>query len=272
MTVLYSEHGEKKYQFPKVFESFLIIDDESLQKEIQDELLNSSSIPHKIRQPVKETQTKDSVEAAGNSSELSVFKGFDKKNGTFRSGRNSRRDQNKHLIPRNIAFKCTYNDGGRNENGIGFIKVCSDSLIRQHIHDGRRWCSTPGCPCYQYANGILTRMELDALRASRTLICYECCMLDEWKAQAGTIRNGLKEGENIKIKNAFKNSIAILTTRLPGTTEKERFIFGLFLIDDLYEGDEDTSGYVSAQSRFRLFFTIEEGRKLPYWRYLQIAI
>ena len=92
-------------------------------------------------------------------------------------------------------------------------------------------------------------------------------MLDEWKAQAGTIRNGLKEGDNIKIKNAFKNSIAILTTRLPGTTEKERFIFGLFLINDVYEGDEDTSGYVSAQSRFRLFFTIEEGRKLPYWRY-----
>ena len=43
--------------------------------------------------------------------------------------------------------------------------------------------------------------------------------------------------------------------------------FGLFLIDDVYEGDEDTSGYVSAQSRFRLTFTIEEGRKLPYWRY-----
>ena len=40
------------------------------------------------------------------------------------------------------------------------------------------------------------------------------------------------------------NSLAILTTRLPGFPEKDRIIFALFIVDDFYEGDENTTGYV----------------------------
>lgn len=168
---------------------------------------------------------------------------------------------------KNIAFKCTYNDGGISQNGIGFLDVCSDSMIRQHIRDGRSWCSNPYCPCNEYITGKLRKEDLTAMRHNDEMICYECCMLEKWKAQAGTIRNGVGEGDRIKIKNAYRNSLAILTTRLPNSAEKDRIIFGLFLIDTVYEGDEDTSGYVSAQSKYRLSFSIEEARQLLYWRY-----
>lgn len=58
-----------------------------------------------------------------------------------------------------------------------------------------------------------------------------------------------------------------MITRLPNSTEKDRIIFALFLIDTVYEGDEITSGYVSAQSKYRLSFSIEEARNLLYWKY-----
>lgn len=267
LIVSYNEVGEKKYQFPKAFESFLTMDDDSLQKEILEEMRRLPKSEKETFQPVKRTLHFDSEESAEKSSRLIGSKESSRKRDRTSLRNNSLQERNKHYMTRNIAFKCTYNDGGKEVNGIGFLKVCSNDLIQQHIHDGRRWCSTPGCPCKQYSDGILSRQELDALRENKSLICYESFMLEEWKAQAGTIRNGMREGERIKIKNALKNSVAILTTRLPGASEKERFIFGLFLIDNLYEGDDNTSGYVSAQSKYRLFFTIEEARKLQYWKY-----
>ena len=267
LTVSYNDLGEKKYQFPKAFESFLTIDDNSLQKEILEEIQRLPIPPKKVFQPIERTPHTDPIESAKNPDRLFVSKGSSRKRNLTTLRSNFQQIRNGHFMTKNIAFKCTYNDGGKDVNGIGFLKVCSDTLIQQHIHDGRRWCSTPGCPCKQYSDGLLSRQELDSLSENKSLICYESCMLEEWKAQAGTIRNGMREGERVKIKNAFKNSVAILTTRLPGASEKERCIFGLFLIDDLYEGDETTSGYVSAQSKYRLFFTIEEARKLPYWKY-----
>lgn len=168
---------------------------------------------------------------------------------------------------KNIAFKCTYNDGGISKNGIGFLDVCSDSMIHQHIRDGRSWCSNPYCPCNEYITGRLRKEELNAMRQNGDMICYECCMLEQWKAQAGTIRNVVGEGDRVKIKNAYRNSLAILTTRLPNSAEKDRIIFALFLIDTVYEGDENSSGYVSAQSKYRLSFSIEEAGALLYWKY-----
>ena len=172
-----------------------------------------------------------------------------------------------NYMSKNIAFKCTYNDGGISQNGMGFLDVCSDSMIRQHIRDGRSWCSNPCCPCNEYITGKLTKEELKDMRHNDEMICYECCMLEKWKAQAGTIRNDVGEGERIKIKNAYRNSLAILTTRLPNSREKDRIIFALFLINTVYEGDENTSGYVSAQPKYRLSFSIEEARNLLYWKY-----
>ena len=113
-------------------------------------------------------------------------------------------------------------------------------------------------------NILLENSQKKSLRICDTTTS---CMLEKWKAQAGTIRNVAGEGGRIKIKNAYRNSLAILTTRLPNSAEKDRIIFALFLIDTVYEGDVNTSGYVSAQSKYRLSFSIEEARNLLYWKY-----
>lgn len=68
-------------------------------------------------------------------------------------------------------------------------------------------------------------------------------------------------------KKAGTDSLAILTTRLPGYSEKDRIIFAIFVIDEFYDGDENTTGYVSAHTKYRMMFTLEEGRKLLFWSY-----
>ena len=34
---------------------------------------------------------------------------------------------------KDIVFKCTYNDGGVGQNGIGFTKTCSDKYIGKSV-------------------------------------------------------------------------------------------------------------------------------------------
>ena len=169
---------------------------------------------------------------------------------------------------KNMAFKCTYNDGGVEENGIGFTKTCSDTLIQQHIKAKRAWCSNSGCPCRNYYDGKISRNEREEGYDSGMHVCYERKMLIEWKAQAGTHRpNEYTEGIRLKIRNANTNSLAILTTRPPGYSEKDRIIFAVFIIDDFYDGDDSITGYVCSHSKYRMMFTLEEGRKLLFWKY-----
>ena len=50
----------------------------------------------------------------------------------------------------NVAFKCTYNDGG-SEGFVGFEGTCSLDNIKRNVKGkhGRRWCSSPSCLCRQ---------------------------------------------------------------------------------------------------------------------------
>lgn len=65
----------------------------------------------------------------------------------------------RHSRVKNIAFKCTYNDGGIRENGIGFIGTCSDHMTKQNVKAKRVWCSNLGCPCRKYIDGKISRID-----------------------------------------------------------------------------------------------------------------
>jgi hypothetical protein len=136
-------------------------------------------------------------------------------------------------------------------------------MIVQNIIEKKVWCTQPECPCFQYNLGEISRVELDEKGDS----CYESHLLDKWTAYAGIFHNGPKAGEGIKMKKVQKNSLCVLTTREPNTSEEDRYIFGLFLVDDSYTGDSNNSGSVSTSSKFKLEFTPDEAKQLIYWRY-----
>ena len=70
-----------------------------------------------------------------------------------------------------------------------------------------------------------------------------------------------------KINKVKENSLAILTTREPGKLEEDRIIFGVFLVDETYEGDYYNEGYVSTQSKYKISLSINEARKIKFWNY-----
>ena len=169
---------------------------------------------------------------------------------------------------KNIALKCNYNDGGRNNSRIGYCGVCSDPVIRHNIVDKKRsWCSNPDCSCKQYIDRKISRRELDSQCENGGWVCYESQMLREWRAWAGQSISRGTVTENMRFQSVRRNSLAILTTRKPKSKEADRFIFAVFLVDDFWEGDEKEEGCVSSNSIYRLAFSEKECRELLFWNY-----
>lgn len=71
----------------------------------------------------------------------------------------------------------------------------------------------------------------------------------------------------MKLNKVQVNSLAILTTRVPYAPEKDRFVFGVFLVDEAYEGDNREEGYVTTSSKYKLSLSLEEAKKILFWNY-----
>lgn len=92
-------------------------------------------------------------------------------------------------------------------------------------------------------------------------------MLGDWKTFAGRVKSGENKDKPKKFKNIRHNSLALLTTRLPSTKEAERIVFGAFLVDDIFEGNDSDEAYVAAKSKYKIKLTVEEAQKMKFWNY-----
>lgn len=244
---------ERKFNYPSSFEKYLFSKDEDVIVAARNDLAVVKDI---------ELQKKEVVARRVNAANLSDLRNNDSEI------KLSRQKKENICKRKNIAIKCNYNDGGKNESRIGFYGVCSDAMIKNNIIvEKRSWCSQLDCPCLQYFNGEITRKELDEVCCNGGWVCYESQMLREWKAMAGTNTQGEKRGEPRKLLNVQKNSLAVLTTRTPDGGEADRFIFAIFLVDDFGEGNGWEEGYVSTKSIYKMTFSESECKRLLFWKY-----
>lgn len=250
LTVKFKD-GERKFQYPKIFtDGFLSTEDGQL-----NEIILKDSLQIKQEQEEREKSKDTQVSAI-----------MERKLTHSRKGGK--------CPHRNIAFKCNYCDGGNTTQRLGYNGVCSDVIIAHNIETAKRpWCSNEESPCMQYWNHEITRQELLEAMGVETdqdsYICYESQMLKNWRAFAGVINSGKRKGEPMHLENVKLNSLAILTTRLPNTEEKDRIIFAVFLVTDTFEGDASMAGYVALEpgSPYRLELTPTEAQKIKYWKY-----
>ena len=164
----------------------------------------------------------------------------------------------------NLAFKCNYCDGCASESCIGYKAVCTDDHIRYNIEKANRtWCSKETSPCSRYLRGEIDRDELERLNRERA-VCYEARMLVDWRADAGEDINS-DTSRARRITNAASNSLAILTTTLPGS--KERYIFAAFITEMVDVGDQRSAGYVKANNEYKIELTPTEARRMNFWHY-----
>lgn len=237
--------GRKTFKYPKAFEDFLELEDSQAKDFIREELA-------RLRQLEKQEE-----EAKEEARRLELER-----------KKSSKRRLDPGIEKGNIAFKCNFSDGGKDQKNLGFNGVCSNEIIRNNIEvENRTWCSDRDCYCRRYLDGELSRAQLDALFHKGEFICYESQMLRDWKAFAGVVQNGKRKGQPISIKSLMKDSLCVLTTRLPEGQEEDRFIFGVFLVDESYEGDSADEGYVLAHEKYRLKLSEDEARNFLFWDY-----
>jgi hypothetical protein len=245
------EPTEKKFVYPDAFKSFLKIDDPAIAEQV-DGLIQIKDAEEDKRRELDELEKREKRVAHIKALEESKKK-LPAKTKTKKT--NSRQ---------NIAFKLNYCDGGQSPEQIGFTGICSDATIRYNIEKEKRvWCGSKECLCSQYLSGDIDRKDLDDSLVEDNFVCYESQLLKSWKVLAGV--DG--DGKTRKIKSARRNSLAVLTTRLPNTKEAERIIFGVFIIDDVLEGNDLESGYVSTKSLDRITLTLEEAKNMQFWNY-----
>lgn len=239
---------EKKFVYPQVFDGYLTIEDSNIQNIINSEIEAIKKIEK------EEKQEKDRINEQERLDKLKLTK---------------RKKAKVKSYPRaNIAFKCNFCNGGYSENNIGFNGVCSDDIIKNNIEvEKRTWCSSEDSACNKYLKGELTREELDDMCKNDGFVCYESQMLRDWKALAGIVQRGARKGEPMKLNRVQKNSLCVLTTRDPDSRERDRYIFGVFLSDETYEGDNKEEGYVTTKSKYKIKLSYEEAHKMLFWNY-----
>lgn len=244
----------KTFLFPEAFEKFLKLKDEKLQAEVEALIVEKKE---------KDAQKKIEEREA----KLRAIEETKRKEEAAIAAKRKDKPVDRHANENNLAFKCNFCNGGCSDNCLGYKRVCSDEQIKKNQQAGRAWCSNANSPCYQYANGMITRKDLDDLNANGTFVCYEARMLIDWKAEAGedVDDNGVHKAR--RITNASNNSLAVLTTVMPGNDGKDRVIFGAFITGTVDEGDDVKAGYVKAKDDYHIELTPDEAKQMKFWNY-----
>ena len=251
--ILFENNQElKKFKYPEAFGTYIKLDNQKLMKDIQKD---KAIIELKIAEKEKETEKYKAEKAK--IVELTKEKNNEKKKKTIK---------NEDMY--NVAFKCTYCDGGKSNKDIGFYGVCSDETMIYNINLQKHiWCSNERSDCYRYLNKEITRKELNNIYKEYGSVCYESKMLRDWEASAGYHHKGKNKGKPMTMRNVSSNNLALLTTRFPHDQEEDRIIFAVFLILENYVGDNYEEGHVKANPEYRLQLTIEEAKRLKFWDY-----
>ncbi len=246
-----NEINEKKFVYPDAFRNFLKINDPAIAKQV-DSLIKIKDVEEEKKRKLEEQEKREKRIAHLKALEEAKIK------------KPVKSKANKINVRKNIAFKLNYCDGGQSFDQIGFNGVCSDAVINYNIEKEKRLsCTHDQGQCYQYFNGLINRKSLDDSLEIEDGICYESQLLKNWKVTAGEA----SDGKTRKIKSVRRHNLAVLTTRLPNTKEAERIIFGVFLIDDVFEGNEKESGYVTAQLSAKMILNLEEAKNMKFWKY-----
>lgn len=234
--------GEKKFVYPDCFENFLTIENEEMDQVIQEEITSKNTLEEAKEKLVIEKITR----------EIKAVK----------------KQSNKKIIQReNIAIKCTYCDGGQSENSFGFNGVCSKEMLEYNVSTKKKtWCTSDQCLCKLYSKGEKTLEDLEkAVEANK--LCYESNMLKDWVAMSGRYQSGKSKGKPMKLQKVQNNSLCVLTTRKPKTTEKDRFIFAVFVVDEKNEGNLHEEGYVKVNTEFKIELRPDEAVNFKFWNY-----
>ena len=169
----------------------------------------------------------------------------------------------------NVAFKCTFCNGGCSNTCIGFKGPCSPEL-REYNVKNHEWCSSFDCRCRKLEDGEISQEEFDGklnTEERMEFLCYESKMLVDWVCYAGMEK---KTGLPMALNKAQVGSLAVMTVRpvIDGeeVPQEKTQIFGVFLIAK-HDDKSSIGGSVSAHPKYRIELTPKESEKVLFWKF-----
>lgn len=248
--VEFSQLDEKKsFSYPKSFEKFIAFEKEQLQLEALAEIENDKNKAAELKE----------------NRENELHEKLDIKKTKKPSAKNKKKSAVKAVKKENISLKCTFCDGGNSATSLGFSGVCSSDNLKNNIKKRRINCVNS--TCMKYYNGEMTYEELLAWNEEGSFLCNDSIYLKDWKVYAGYYLSGPDKGNPMLFKSVKINKLAVMTTRLPGTPEKDRIIFGVFMISDFFKGSSLKEGHIDACEDYRLEMTPKEAQGVKFWKY-----
>ena len=251
IVVKFEDNSLKDFVFPNAFDSYLRLKNEELFKQVDEKLIV-------FRQKEAEKKAKEH-EQKMEAYRLRLLKS---------EIENSKKGDIKKTDS-NIVFKCYYCDGGSNNNSIGFKSICSDEMIKYNVNVAKnKVCGSKECNCYKYLSGNISRTELeDRYNENNNNFCFENKLLNQWNSHPdiGFVRN---KGIKVKnLKNVNNGSLVMLSTVLPNEKEKDRIIFGVYLLKEDYAIDYNTKGFLGADEKYKVKLSLEESKSVKFWDY-----
>ena len=164
----------------------------------------------------------------------------------------------------NVAFKCTYNDGGA-KGFVGFGGTCSDGNILRNVKTHpRRWCSAPANDCRRFHDR--------GFKGGRPVHpCYESEIAKRWRFGPGTYHSEKRDGKPIPMRHAQVGKVALLTTRHPDFDfENDRIVFGVYEIERV-RADSDGLNWIEGSAEHAIRLSDGVALALPYWDFRNLG-
>lgn len=109
--------------------------------------------------------------------------------------------------------------------------------------------------------------RLDFSEGFKWIGCDENALISKWQAMTGSDKTADNKNKAMKLKRVQSNSLCVLTMRESNHKEEDRFIFGVFLVDETQEADRIEASFVRSESAYKMALTPDEARKIKFWKY-----
>lgn len=89
--------------------------------------------------------------------------------------------------------------------------------------------------------------------------------LEDNKVKIGTVKTGLNKGKPVKLSRIQNGGLCILTTKTGGVSEKDRCVYGAFLIENSSKTKNTDEGFLYADSHYKISLTQSESNQIKFW-------
>lgn len=89
--------------------------------------------------------------------------------------------------------------------------------------------------------------------------------LEANKVKIGTVKTGANKGRPVKLSRIQNGGLCILTTKHGCLTEKDRCVYGAFLIENSSRTKNTDEGFLYADANYKIMLSESESKQVKFW-------